>query len=67
MEIMVFLIVIIIAIIKQIAIKTINPTEVTFDVSWKSIRFTIKRNENFKTNRKKSKKRKEHYDMIPLK
>ncbi len=33
MEIMVFLIVIIIAIIKQIAIKTINPTEVTFDVS----------------------------------
>lgn len=54
MEIMVFLIVII------IAIKTINPTEVTFDVSWKSIRFTIKRNENFKTNRKKSKKRKEH-------
>lgn len=60
MEIMVFLIVIIIAIIKQIAIKTINPTEVTFDVSWKSIRFTIKRNENFKTNRKKSKKRKEH-------
>ena len=60
MEIMVFLIVIIIAICFIFAIKTINPTEVTFDVSWKSIRFAIKRNENFKTNRKKSKKRKEH-------